>query len=86
MKIRDFANQVDDFVTDYYISKGFFPGVYLGVGSLGDTRLETAEFRIQDERVSDIKLLELLKKTFPQGKFWIQYENNIFFEERNSNV
>tara|TARA_B100001059_G_C17814069_1_gene574030 strand:+ start:412 stop:684 length:273 start_codon:yes stop_codon:yes gene_type:complete len=85
MKIRDFAYQVDDFILDYYMAKGFLPGVYLGVGSLGDTRLETAEFRIQDKRVSDIKLLELLKKTFPQGKFWIQYENNIFFEHQTCN-
>ena len=85
MNIRDFANQVDDFVTDYYMSKGFLPGVYLGVGSLGDTRLETAEFRIQDNRVSDLELLNLLNKTFPQGKFWLQFKNNIFFEHQACN-
>ena len=85
MNIRDFANQVDDFVTDYYMSKGFLPGVYLGVGSLGDTRLETAEFRIQDNRVSDLELLDLLNRTFPQGKFWIQFKDNIFFEHKACN-
>ena len=85
MKIRDFANQVHDYVIDYYMSKGFLPGVYLGVGSLGDSRLETAEFRIQDNRVPDLELLNLLNKTFPQGKFWIQFKNNIFFEHQACN-
>mgnify|MGYP001411612260 CR=1 FL=1 len=85
MKIRDFANQVHDYVIDYYMSKGFLPGVYLGVGSLGDSRLETAEFRIQDNRVSDLELLNLLNKTFPQGKFWLQFKNNIFFEHQACN-
>ena len=85
MKIRDFANQVHDYVIDYYMSKGFLPGVYLGVGSLGDSRLETAEFRIQDNRVPDLELLNLLNKTFPQGKFWLQFKNNIFFEHQACN-
>ena len=80
MEIKEFAYQVDDFVLDYYMErKGFHPGVYLGVGSLGDIRPETAEFRIQDSRISDIELLNLLTETFPEGKFWIQFENNIFF-------
>ena len=82
MNIKEFAYQVDDFIIDYYMSKGFHPGVYLGIGSLGNTRPETAEFRIQDSRVSDVELLNLLTKTFPQGNFWIQFKDNIFFERK----
>ena len=86
MEIKEFAYQVDDFILDYFMEKkGFHPGVYLGVGSLGDTRPETAEFRIQDSRISDVELLNLLTETFPQGKFWIQFENNIFFERQACN-
>ena len=86
MVIKEFAYQVDDFILDYFMEKkGFHPGVYLGVGSLGDTRPETAEFRIQDSRISDVELLNLLTETFPQGKFWIQFENNIFFERQACN-
>ncbi len=86
MEIKELAYQVDDFILDYFMEKkGFHPGVYLGVGSLGDTRPETAEFRIQDSRISDVELLNLLTETFPQGKFWIQFENNIFFERQACN-
>ena len=66
--------------------KGFHPGVYLGIGSLGDTRPETAEFRIQDSRISDVELLNLLTETFPQGKFWIQFENMFCYFGALSNL
>ena len=86
MEIKEFAYQVDDFILDYFMEKkGFHPRVYLGIGSLGDTRPETAEFRIQDERISDVELLNLLSETFPQGKFWIQFKDNIFFERQACN-
>lgn len=82
--IRSFANNVSDFTTDYYSAKGISPRIYLGVGSLGNERLETAEIIIQDKRVSDKELLELLNKTFPDGRFWLQFKNNIFFEQQHS--
>ena len=80
-EIKMFADKVHDFIMDFYTEKGFIPGVYLGVGSLGDIRPNTAEFRIQDNRISDEDLLQLLKTNFPEGEFWLQFENNIFFKK-----
>tara|TARA_Y100000592_G_C5467799_1_gene317686 strand:+ start:388 stop:645 length:258 start_codon:yes stop_codon:yes gene_type:complete len=81
-EIKKFAAKVHDFIIDFCVEKGFLPGVYLGVGSLCNINMtNTAEFRIQDPRISDEDLLQLLKANFPEGEFWLQFKNNIFFKK-----
>ena len=81
-EIKIFAAKVHDFIIDFYMERCFLPGIYLGVGSLCNINMtNTAEFRIQDHRISDEDLLQILKTNFPEGVFWLQFKRNIFFKK-----